>query len=95
MGGDALVFTNTVGKLINPSHLLCRLFKPLLERTELPDTTFHAATRHTCCIFLMQEVNPRAVSFQLSHSSIAFTLQRYAHLLPGFGDGGAMDSALT
>jgi integrase len=26
--GDSLVFTNTVGKPINPSHLLCRSFKP-------------------------------------------------------------------
>jgi integrase len=30
--GDSLVFTNTVGGPINPSHLLCRSFKPLLEK---------------------------------------------------------------
>jgi integrase len=95
VGGDVLVFTNKVGKLIDLSHLLCRSFKPLLKRTDLPDTTFHAATRHTCCIFLMQGVNPRVVSLQLGHSSVAFTLQKYTHFLPGFGDGGAMDSALT
>jgi integrase len=62
----------------------------------LPETTFHAATRHTCCcILLLQGVNPRAVSLQLGHSSVAFTLQKYAHFLPGFGDNGAMDSALS
>jgi integrase len=94
--GDTLVFTNTVGKPINPSHLLCRSFKPLLKRAGLPDTTFHAATRHTCCcILLTQVVNPRTVSLQLGHSSVAFTLQRYASYLPGWDDNGAMDSALS
>jgi integrase len=94
--GDVLVFTNRVGKPINPSHLLSRSFKPLLNRAGLPDTTFHAATRHTCCcILLMQGVNPKAVSLQLGHSSVAFTLQKYAHFLPGFGDNGAMDAALS
>ena len=94
--GDALVFTNTAGKPINPSHLICRSFKPLLNDAGLPDTTFHAATRHTCCcILLAQGVNPRVVSLQLGHSSVAFTLQRYASYLPGWGDNGAMDSALS
>jgi integrase len=82
--GDTLVFTNRAGKPINPSHLLSRSFKPLLKRAGLPDTTFHAATRHTCCcILLIQGVNPKAVSLQLGHSSVAFTLQKYAHFLPG------------
>ena len=94
--GDTLVFTNRAGKPINPSHLLSRTFKPLLKRAGLPDTTFHAATRHTCCcILLIQGVNPKAISLQLGHSSVAFTLQKYAHLLPGFGDNGAMDAALS
>lgn len=94
--GHVLVFTNTVGKPINPSHLLCRSFKPALKRAGLPDTTFHAATRHTCCcILLAQGVNPRVVSLQLGHSSVAFTLQRYASYLPGWGDNGAMDEALS
>ena len=90
------MFTNGAGNPVNPSHLICRSFKPLLKRAGLPETTFHAATRHTCCcILLMQGVNPKAVSLQLGHSSVAFTLQKYAHFLPGFGDGGAMDSALS
>ena len=94
--GDVLVFTNTVGRPINPSHLLCRSFKPLLRKTGLPNTTFHAATRHTCCCLLLaQGVNPRVVSLQLGHSSVAFTLQRYATYLPGWGDDGAMDLALS
>jgi len=95
VNGDALVFTNTAGKPINPSHLLCRSFKPILKPAGLPSTTFHAATRHMrCCILLLQGVNPRAVSLQLGHSSVAFTLQKYGHFLPGWDDDGAMDEAL-
>ncbi len=82
--GDTLVFTNGAGNPVNPSHLICRSFKPLLKRAGLPETTFHAATRHTCCcILLLQGFNPRALSLQLGHSSVAFTLQKYAHFLPG------------
>ena len=60
---DSLAFTNTVGGPINPSHLLCRSFKPLLEKAGLPKTTFHAATRHTfCCLALQQGINVRTIS---------------------------------
>ncbi len=95
--GDALVFTNTIGGYINPSHLMQRSFKLILKRAGLPHTNFHAATRHTCCCLLLEAgVNPKAVSLQLGHSSVAFTLQRYAHYMPGMGDAaaGAMDEAL-
>ncbi len=94
---DALVFTNTIGGPINPSHLICRSFKPLLKRAGLPNISFHTATRHTCCcLLLMAGVNAKALSLQLGHSSVAFTLQKYAHYMPGMGDAasGAMDDAL-
>ena len=51
--GDALVFTNWADKSTNPSHLLSRSFKLRLKRAGLPDTTFHAVTRHTCCCILL------------------------------------------
>ncbi len=94
--GDALVFTNTAGKPINPSHLLCRSFKPILKRAGLPDTTFHAATRHTfCCLSLLQGVNAKSVSLAMGHSSVAFTLSRYASYIPNYGDtADGMDAAL-
>ncbi|MCA1727921.1 MAG: site-specific integrase [Actinobacteria bacterium] len=93
---DALVFTNMVGKPVNPSHLLCRSFKPILKRVGLPDTTFHAATRHTfCCLSLHQGVNAKSVSLAMGHSSVAFTLSRYASYIPNYGDtADGMDVAL-
>jgi hypothetical protein len=57
--GDTLVFTHAVGKPVNHSHLICRSFKPLLRRAGLPETTFHVATRHTCCCILLCKVSTR------------------------------------
>jgi site-specific recombinase XerD len=94
--GDALVFVNTIGGFLNPSHFTYRHFKPLLRRAELPDTTWHAATRHSCtCILLLEGVNPKSVTMQMSWSSVAFMLENYARFLPSWGDGGAMDNALA
>jgi integrase len=96
VSGDTLVFTNTAGNPVNHSHFRRNHFKPLLERAGLPDTTFHAATRHTCtCILLLEKVNPKSVALQMGWSSVAFMLENYARFLPGWGDGGAMDNALA
>src|SRR5919199_1688326 len=96
MVGDTLVFTNTIGGPLNPSHFTQRHFKPLLKRADLPDTTWHAATRHTCtCILLLEGDNPKSVAMQMGWSSVAFMLENYARFLPGWGDNGAMDAALS
>jgi integrase len=93
--GDALVFTNSIGKPIHASNFIRRNFKPLLKRAGLPDTNWHAATRHTCtCILLLEGVNPKSVAMQMGWSSVAFMLENYARFLPGWGDNGVMDEAL-
>jgi len=93
--GARPVFTNGAGKPINPSHVTTRSFKPILRRAGLPNTTLHAATRHTCtCILLLEGVNPKSVAMQMGWASVAFMLETYARFLPGWGDGGAMDAAL-
>jgi integrase len=93
--GDALVFTNTVGKPLHASNFIRRNFKPLLKRADLPDTNWHAATRHTCtCILLLEGVNPKSVAMQMGWSSVAFMLENYARFLPGWGDNGVMDDVL-
>ena len=94
--GDTLVFTNTIGGSLNPSHFTQRHFKPLLKCADLPDTTWRAATRHTCtCILLLEGVNPKSVAMQMGWSSVAFMLENYARFLPGWGDSDAMDEALS
>jgi integrase len=67
--GDTLAFTNTIGGPLNPSHFTQRSFKPLLKRAGLPDTTWHAATRHTCtCILLLDTVTGRRQSEKRSNA---------------------------
>ena len=61
-------------------------FKPLLERAELPDIRFHDL-RHTCATLLLSRGHhPKLVQELLGHSSVAMTLDRYSHVLPGMGD---------
>lgn len=96
MEGDAFVFTNSIGNPVNHSHFMRRHFKQILKSANLPDTTWHAATRHTCtCILLLEGVNPKSVAMQMGWSSVAFMLENYARFLPGWGDDGAMDEALS
>ena len=95
VSGDALVFVNTVGKPVNHSHFTRRNFKATLGRAGLPDTTWHAATRHTCtCILHLERVNPKSVAMQMGWSSVAFMLEHYARFMPGWGDHGVMDEVL-
>lgn len=94
--GDTLVFTNTSGKPLHQSNFIRRSFKPLLKRAKLPETNWHAATRHTCtCLLLLDRVNPKSVALQMGWSSVAFMLEKYARFLPGWSDGGAMDQMLS
>ena len=93
--GDALVFTNSAGSPVNHSHFMRRHFKPLLREAGLPDTTWHAATRHTCtCLLLLDRVDPKSVALQMGWSSMAFMLENYARFMPGWGDSDAMDRML-
>ena len=93
--GDTLVFTNSAGSPVNHSHFMRRSFKTLLKDAGLPDTTWHAATRHTCtCLLLLDRVDPKSVANQMGWSSMSFMLENYARFMPGWGDGGAMDEML-
>ncbi len=95
--GETPVFTNLVGKPLHPKNLVDRSFKPLLRKAGLPNTTFHAATRHTAASLMLTEgVHPKVVQEMLGHSTITITLDTYSHLLDGMGGTGAsaLDDAL-
>jgi integrase len=72
-------------------------FKPLLKRAGLPDIRFHDL-RHTCATLLLSRGHhPKLVQELLGHASVALTLDRYSHVLPGMGDqtAAAMEAALS
>src|ERR687898_2826625 len=86
---QGLVFAGTGGRLINPSNLRQRSFKPLLEHAGLPRITFNDL-RHTCASLLFQKnVHPKFVQELLGHASVTITLDTYSHMLPGMGDQAA------
>lgn len=91
--GDAyvdhdLVFAGDLGQPILNTNLSRRVLKPILKAAGLSEDIQQRFRwydcRHTCaCLLLEAGVNPRVVSERLGHSTVAFTLDRYAHVLPG------------
>lgn len=78
-----LIFTNSDGGPIDVGNLGTRHFKPLLERAGLPTTHRLYDCRHTWVTLLLAGgVNPKTVSEWAGHSSVAFTLDQYGHLIP-------------
>ena len=91
-----LLFCTERGKPSSRSSLH-RCFKPLLKAANLPDIRFHDL-RHTCATLLLgRGHHPKLVQELLGHASVAITLDRYSHVLPGMSDqtAAAMESALS
>jgi integrase len=58
----------------------------LLDRARLTNRWGHGR-RHTCATLLLTKVvHPKVVSEMLGQSSIAITLDTYAHVIPGLED---------
>ena len=91
-----LVFTTYDGKLLGPRNV-ARSFQRDRERAGLPDTIHPHCLRHTMAShWLAAGKSIKVVSERLGHTSVAFTLQTYAHLLPNeqADAAEAMDTAL-
>jgi integrase len=92
-----LVFCTHGGKPLASHNVARTSFKPLLKRAGLPDIRFHDL-RHTCATLLLSHGHhPKFVQDLLGHASVAMTLDRYSHVLPGMGDqtAAAMEAALS
>lgn len=76
-----LVFCSPAGEPLH-ARVVWRLFQRTLTRLAMPPIRFHDL-RHTCATLLLAgRVNPKVVSELLGHTSVAFTLDTYAHVLP-------------
>jgi integrase len=92
-----LVFCTTAGRPLDFRNVATASFKPLLKKAGLPDIRFHDL-RHTCATLLLSRGHhPKLVQELLGHASVAMTLDRYSHVLPGMGDQTAapMEAALS
>ncbi len=95
--GGNLVFCTHAGRPLDFRNLAKASFKPLLKKAGLPDIRFHDL-RHTCATLLLSRGHhPKLVQELLGHASVAMTLDRYSHVLPGMGDqtAAAMEAALS
>jgi integrase len=61
-------------------------FKPLLKKAGLPDIRFHDLRHTRATLLLSRGHHPKLVQELLGHASVAMTLNRYSHVLPGMGD---------
>ena len=80
-----LVFCSTVGTPMNPDNFIKRSYKPLLERTGLPQIPFHCL-RHTFATLMMPNEHPKVVQEMLGHARISTTLDVYSHVSPDMQD---------
>ncbi len=77
-----LVFPSEMGELRSPSSVSVA-FRRAAAKAGVPPIRLHDV-RHTHATLLLRAgVNPKVVSERLGHSSVAFTLDTYAHVIPG------------
>jgi len=76
------MFTTADGRPLHP-HVLSQTFTRLIARAGLPRIRLHDL-RHTHATLLLKAGVPlKVVSERLGHSSPAFTMAVYQHVLPG------------
>ena len=79
---DDLVFANVEGKPLDPSFL-SHTFGKIVKRAGLKDVRFHDLRHTFASLMLLNGVSPKVISEALGHSSVAFTMDVYSHILPG------------
>jgi integrase len=85
-----LVFATKLGTPLHRKHVTTYYFKPALKRAELPNTIRLYDLRHSyVTLSLLSGVKPKTVSEQAGHSSVEFTLDNYAHVLPEEREGAS------
>jgi len=84
-----LIFTTAHGEPINEKYLVKKHFKPLLRESGLPNIRLYDLRHTAATLALALGVSPKVVSEQLGHTSAAFTLDVYSHVLPHMQDDAA------
>lgn len=77
-----LVFPREDGSWWNPRSLTSA-FARAIKATGLPRIRLQDLRHTHATLLLAAGVNPKVVSERLGHSSVAFTLDTYAHVMPG------------
>lgn len=86
---DALVFASIEGKPLNPSSL-SRDFAKIVRRAGLENARFHDLRHTFASLMLLRGVPPKVISEALGHSSVAFTMDVYSHIIEGMQSDAMM-----
>jgi integrase len=79
---NRLVFPQQDGSWWNPPAISLA-FRRASDRAGVPRIRLHDLRHTHASLLLAAGVNPKVVSERLGHSSVAFTLDSYAHVMPG------------
>ena len=80
--GDGYVFAKPDGSPIHPD-LISQTFERAVAKLDIPRIRLHDLRHTHATILLQQNVHPKVVSERLGHSSVAFTMTVYQHVMPG------------
>jgi integrase len=83
-----VVLSNRIGQPLAPWSVSAD-FRRLTKALELPRTRFHDLRHAPATELLAAGVHPKAVSERLGHSSVAFTMDTYAAVIPSMGRAAA------
>ena len=79
---DDVVFTSVAGEPLNPS-VVTHNFHKLTVRAGLSGIRFHDLRHTFASLMLLLGAKPKVISEALGHSSVAFTMDTYSHILSG------------
>jgi len=79
---DSLVFANVEGKPLDPG-VLTHNFARIAKQAGLENVRFHDLRHTFASLMLLRGAKPKVISEALGHSSAAFTLDVYSHIMEG------------
>ncbi|MFC2060522.1 site-specific integrase [Chloroflexota bacterium] len=79
---DDLVFIGVEGKPIDPC-VLTHVFTRMSRQTNLNGVRFHDLRHTFASLMLLRGAKPKVISEALGHSSVAFTMDVYSHIIEG------------
>jgi integrase len=79
---DSLIFGSPEGKPLDPS-ILSHEFARVAKRAGLEGVRFHDLRHTFASLMLLRGAKPKVISEALGHSSVAFTMDTYSHIIEG------------
>ncbi len=79
---DDLVFASAEGKPIDPG-VLSHAFGRMARQAGLNGIRFHDLRHTFASLMLLRGAKPKVISEALGHSSVAFTMDVYSHIIEG------------